>query len=590
MFNNIDFNNIDIGVDNFRTIRTSGSCYVDKTGFLEEFVSSRPKHVNLFTRPRRFGKSLALSMMDEFFNCQKDSADIFNGLKISSNTEICSNWMNKFPVIYLKFKDISGYEFERAYDRLKTEIIDVVAKHEYLLSNKDIGKTYISALDSIMNMQASDTQIENSIFVLSRALYIHYGVKPIILIDEYDNPLTKAYQYGYHKQMSDTIRTMFSRALKSNDYLNFAVLTGCMRITSESLFTGINNLKHYDITSQKFADAFGFTETEVVSLLEHFKMTQQLDEVREWYDGYNFGDSKEIYNPWSILNYIDDHINNNNAYPKAYWMNTSANEFAFELLKKNTEILSMDIDNLLKQQCIYKFVDSQLTYLDILKNEDATFWSIMHACGYLTTVSESIDKSYDEDNSNEDKLYRQKVYLKIPNKEVYIIWRKRILVHFENAVKKYSFEKFNEGFWNADSEVVENELTQFMEESSSAFDVGEYIYHAMLLAILSGFYNTKSNRECGLGRYDISVRDFDEMHRRGAIVEIKRVNDEKQLERYAKRALKQITDKKYDCDLRKDGCKTILHWGMAFHGKKCRALVHQISNARAYKRLPNEVQ
>lgn len=583
-------NNIDVGIDNFRTIRTSGNCYVDKTCFLEEFISSRPKHVTLFTRPRRFGKSLTLSLMDEFFNCQKESTDIFKDLKISGNTELCRNWMNKFPVIHLKFKDISGDRFELAYNQLKTELRDVLVKHAYLLSNNDIDETYRNDLHAVKNMHANDTQIINSIFILTLSLNIHYGVRPIILIDEYDNPLIKAYQYGYHKQMSDIIRLMFSKALKSNDYLKFAVLTGCMRISSESLFTGINNLKYYDVTSQKFADAFGFTETEVRSLLENYGLSQKLDEVRDWYDGYNFGDSNEIYNPWSILNYIDDHINNNNASPKTYWMNTSANEFAYELLGKNTELLSLDIDNLLKQKYIYKLIDNQLTYLDISRNEDSTFWSIMHACGYLTTISDAKDKNYASNNSNESELYEDKIALKIPNNEVYIIWRKKVLVYFENAVNKYSFEKFNEGFWNADSEVVENELVKFMTGSLSSFDVGEYIYHTMLLTILSGFYKAKSNRECGLGRYDIAVRGDDEMSKRAAIVEIKRVNDPKQLEHYAQLALKQIADKKYDYDLRQEGYKTILHWGMAFHGKNCRAIVRPVSNVRAYRRLPTGVQ
>ncbi len=575
-------NTINIGEDDFRTIREAHDCYVDKTGFLEDFINSRPKKVSLFTRPRRFGKSLMLSMMGEFFDCRKNSKEIFDGLKISKNSDLCSRWMNKFPVIRLKFKGIDGNDYQKAYDVLKDIIRYEFSHHEYLLENHTIPDSYREDINAIIKNYANDLQIERSIFNLSYAMHIHYGIKPIILIDEYDIPLTKAYLGEYYKDMIGIVRNIFDHALKSNENMNFAILTGCLRISSESLFTGLNNIKYYDLMSPTFADAFGFTEEEVHSLLKNFEMEGKFEEVQAWYDGYHFGKTAAMYNPWSILNYIDDHLEDMDREPESYWMNTSGNDIAYEILEKNSELVSFDIDNLLKEKCINKFVDMQSTYADLKKKTDSNFWSIMYATGYVTTASDAQLK-----NSNLQRLDK-KTPLVIPNREVHDIWERQINAHLEEAVAEYRFDKFNEAFWNCDEKTVENELNEFMLKSTSSFDVGEYIYQMMMLTILSGRNEAKSNREAGAGRYDISVCDRDDLPNRAAIVEIKKASNPAQLDVWAQKALKQIADKKYDFDLRDRGCKNILHWGLAFHGKTCRAMVRSISNARACRRLPRE--
>ncbi len=600
-----------IGSDNFRLLRLQNNCYVDKTYFLEEFIKSGPNHVTLITRPRRFGKSLAISMMNEFFDCQKDSRDIFDGLKISENKEICSKWMNKFPVIFLKFKDVSATKTDLIYDLLKSELREIIIYHDYLFNNNKINDVYLKDLDAIKNRSATDGQVVITLHILSRCLYTHYGIPPILLIDEYDYPLLKSYNSENDEDFFEILRLMYSKALKSNDFLNFAVLTGCMRISNESILNGLNNLKHFDIASSQFADAFGFTKTEVVSLLKQFGMTQKYNEIRKWYEGYNFGNVTQIYNPWSILNYIQDYTADKSSKPELYWANTSANQFALEILEKNTEILTLDIDDLLKNKYINKIIQNQLTYFDLKSNKDSTFWSIMYATGYLTTIpgtqqnldnygedSEiSIDYDYIDKNNYFDDSEDSEDYddfdletittpLKIPNLEVYTMWKTRVTRYLEDNTATYSFANFNEAFWDRNYKIVEKEITEFMANTLSSFDVGEYIYHTMLATILSGRYKVKSNRESGLGRYDIAVRDNNELKKRAAIIEVKRASDPQQLDKLARIALKQISDKKYDSDLRQEGYKTILHWGMAFHGKNCRAIVRPASNAKANKRLP----
>jgi hypothetical protein len=560
------FLKLPVGIDNFEKIRRNGFYYVDKTSLIEQLFSNWGE-VNLFTRPRRFGKTLNMSMLKYFFEIGTDRS-LFDGLHISSNEKICSEHMGKYPVIFLSLKNAEGLNFDTA----KYQMVELIAREaerfpflakDTNLSDRDREKYRVLTAFADGHYQMSDDVLYGSLQTLSELLYKHFNQKTVILIDEYDVPLDKAFQHGYYREMVALIRAMFGRALKTNEALAFAVLTGCLRVSKESIFTGLNNFKILSITDSRFDEQFGFTDKEVQKLLADYHLEARFSETKEWYDGYRFG-NVDVYCPWDVINHIDRIKDDPNARPEAYWINTSGNDLVKRFVDKANRTTRNEIEQLIAGNAIEKTLRLDLTY-DEIDNSIENLWSVLFTTGYLTQTG-----------MTEDGAYR----LVIPNREICEVFKLQIQEWFKKSI--FSNTEQLTAFWKAfeegNTDGVEMYLNRIMSNSISVFDIKtgegkkEISYHNLLVGILTGNADwlVKSNVEAGEGFADIIVETEDP--NAGIIVELKYTKNYDEMEQACKAALDQINDRRYQEYLLNDGRKDITLYGIAFCKKRCKAM------------------
>ena len=557
-----EWKNLPVGLENFQEIEKSGFYYVDKTKLIEQLFENWSK-VNLFTRPRRFGKTLNMSMLKSFFEIGADRT-LFDGLYISRNQKLCEEYMGKYPVIFLSLKGIDGLSFEAAKYRL-TELIGVEAERfAFLADSEKLTENERSKYRAIIHLvngkySMDEDMLVSSLQTLSQLLCRHYGQKAIILIDEYDVPLDKAFQHGYYKEMVSLIRGLFGQALKTNDDLQFAVLTGCLRVSKESIFTGLNNFKVYAADDVRYDEEFGFTNEEVKKHLANYNLQEHFEKVKEWYDGYHFGDA-DIYCPWDVINYVDDLLSDPNVQPKSYWINSSGNDLVKRFIEQADITTKDEIEQLIAGNAVEKRIRSDLTY-DEIDNSIDNIWSVLFTTGYLTRLGKA-------DNG----VYK----LIIPNQEIRE-WFNQIV-----ANNRASIDKINQGFLEGKAETIQRELTMFLGETIRVFDTKarneekEIFYHDILLGILKNYpgWVVKSNRESGDGFADILLKPKNPDA--GIIVELKDVRSLHDLDQACERALEQIKDRRYDTELREDGRNDILAYGIAFCRKRCKVVVEKL--------------
>ena len=559
-----------VGIENFQEIRQSDYYYVDKTKLIEQLFMHGGK-VSLFTRPRRFGKTLNMSMLRYFFSIETDKK-LFDGLYIARNRELCEKYLGQFPVIFLSLKGVDGLSFEGAAYCFAELVGSTARQFEFLLNSNalnDDNKAIYRELCTIGNNfnESTINKIKQSLKKLSELLYKHYGRKTVIIIDEYDVPLDKAFQNGYYRDMVDLIRGFFGEALKTNDFLEFAVLTGCLRISKESIFTGLNNFKVLSITDTRFDEQFGFTEAEVEQLLQDYHLESHLAEMKEWYDGYRFG-AADVYCPWDVINHVDILTADPGAKPQAYWLNTSGNGLVKRFVDKANKTTRAEIEQLIAGEAVEKFIRLDLTYDEVDKSID-NLWSVLFTTGYLTQAG-----------MTDEGAYR----LVIPNKEVREVYRLQIQEWFKETV--FSNTEQLTAFWRAvaegDTAAIEKYLNRILSNSVSVFDTRarkeekESAYHTLLVGLLAGNADwlVKSNVEAGEGFADIIVETDDPDA--GLVLELKYTKTAAELEQACAKAMEQIKDRRYAEYLQNDGRTDILLYGMAFCKKRCRAVVERV--------------
>ena len=552
--------NILIGGESFREIRERNCYYIDKTDFLVELLSNVPAKVSLITRPRRFGKTLNMTMLQEFFDIRQDSRKLFEALAISRNEGICDAWMNKYPSAFLSLKLIEGQNFDHALEQAASVISRLCIEHEYLVSSPDVSDADKNDLSALIFKQGSPALLENSLITLCRALHAHWGKPTILLIDEYDVPLARAEQNGYYKEMVGFIRNMLGAALKTNPSLQFGILTGCLRIAKESIFTGLNNFKTYGISDPKFSDKFGFTSQEVDTLLADVHFSDKKDVMREWYDGYRFGRNQEIYCPWDILQYVDDLQTDVLALPKTYWSNTSSNSIIRTFIGRTDLNIGEKFETLINGGCVEAKIAENLTY-DSLHSSEDNLWSILYLTGYLTKASDA------QISACGIRPVQGKTCLVIPNREVREIFIESISAWFTDSMLEMDRKPLFDAFWRGDAEDFMRKLSRILLTSISYHDYHEDFYHAVLAGIFVGSgYAVSSNIESGRGRPDIIIKD--QRNSRAAIIEVKHAKSASELPSLTDEAIAQIKDREYDASLR-GLYEEITLWGIAFFEKRC---------------------
>ena len=553
---------IPIGIESYKEIIKNDYYYIDKTLLIMDLLTQKSK-VTLFTRPRRFGKTLAQSMLRTFFEEEIDADDravdnseYFSGKKIMEAGAQYTGHMGKYPVIFLSMKSAKQPDFEMAYDSLLDEIIREYDRHRYLLGSDRLTGDIKERYSAILAGKAGKAAYAKSLAFLSDCLEKYHCQKTIILIDEYDVPLENAYFKGFYNQMIDFMRSLLESALKTNDSLQFAVITGCLRISRESIFTGLNNLEVVSVLDENYAEHLGFTQGEVDSLLDFYNVSCIKDDVKSWYDGYLFGDT-EVYNPWSIINYVKDTIYHNTEFPKPYWSNTSSNSIIHELVVKADSSTVQEIEHLLMGEAIEKPVHEDITYGDIHQSED-NLWNFLFFTGYLKAAGRSF---------HSDIIYLK---MKIPNREIRYIYNNTIQEWFHKKTEAADFSSLYRAILSGDTETAENFLKKQLRESISFMDSAEKFYHGFLLGLLGGLqdYRKKSNLESGSGRYDITLIPYDEQQP-AVILELKRAKKFTEMENLCREALHQIDEKNYADALIEEGYPIILKYGVCFCKKSC---------------------
>ena len=557
--------NLPVGIENFEEIRQLGFYYIDKTRLIEQLLQGWGK-VTLFTRPRRFGKTLNMSMLKSFFEIGTDKS-LFDGLYISGNKELCDEYMGRYPVIFLSLKGVDGLDFTTARRMLCAILKNEFDRHYYLKTSDaltDEDRTLF-----IKMLQGSDDNIEDSIRMLSKLLFKHFGQKAVILIDEYDVPLDKAFQNGYYKEMVSLIRGLFGQALKTNEFLQFAVLTGCLRISKESIFTGLNNFKVMSITDSRFDEQFGFTDGDVRKLLSDYGMDSHFDEIKEWYDGYHFGRA-DVYCPWDVINHVDHLRDDSDAKPQTYWINSSGNSLVRRLINRADSSTKDEIERLIAGEAIEKVIRLDLTY-DEIDNSIDNIWSVLFTTGYLTKIGEV--------RLPDSESYAYK--LVIPNKEVREVFVLQIQEWFKAVVanENDTMKLLSRAILDKDEQQIARQLNIVMGRMISILDtkapddMKENFYHGLLLGLLRGSnpgWLIKSNRESGDGFSDILITPEDPDA--GIIIEVKYAKEIKGLDAACEAAMEQIKDKRYDETLRDEDRCDILAYGIAFCRKRCRVV------------------
>ena len=551
-----------VGIENFEDIRKQHFYYIDKTKLIEQLMSNWGK-VNLFTRPRRFGKTLNMSMLKSFFEIGTDKS-LFDGLYISQNKELCEEYMGKYPVIFLSLKGVDGLTYDKAKKMLAEIIKEEADRHYYLKTSDRLTEEDRYSFQEML--VGDDENIENSLKNLSRFLYKHYGQKVVIIIDEYDVPLDKAFMNGYYEEMVTLIRGLFGQALKTNDFLQFAVLTGCLRVSKESIFTGLNNFKVLSILDTRYDEHFGFTDSEVKKLLDDYGLSSHLAEIKEWYNGYHFGNA-DIYCPWDVINYIDELRYDETVRPQDYWSNSSGNAIVRRFIDKADTRTKDEIERLIAGESIEKDISPELTY-DELDKSIENLWSVLFTTGYLT-----------HHGCTESGKYR----LVIPNREVRNLFIKKIREWFGDTSRNdgKKLEEFCNAFYEKNPMKIEQLFGDYLwntisiRDTAAAKEKKENFYHGILLGLLGYKENwlTKSNAESGIGYSDILVEIPD--NRTGVVIELKYAEDG-DMDTACARALEQIEEKNYVDKLKQDGMRNFIRYGIACYKKDCKVVCEEI--------------
>ena len=543
--------NIPVGVSNFEEVRKNDYYYVDKTGLICELLKNTATQVTLITRPRRFGKTLVMSMLANFFDIQKDSKSLFKGLEIINEDNLCRQWMNQHPTIFVSFRRVDGLNFSSAYDMLVSTISELYKKHLYLLDSTRINDYDKEILSKIMSGNPSTWQLKTSLLLLIQVMSNHYQKPVVLLIDEYDVPLAKASSHGYYDEMLDIMKGLM-QALKDNSHLRLAVITGCLKIAKESIFTGTNNFVSDTISDSRLNEYFGFTQKEVEKIFSDMNQTNHLDDAKAWYDGYHFG-SFDIYCPWDIMNYLCDLKFNPDTKPKCYWNNTSDNAIIRSFIDYAGKSITQKLETLLSGNYILQSINEDLTY-DYLHSCEDNLWSILYLTGYLTKATD-IDT-----DANTTALV-------IPNAEVKEIFKATIQKWFSDSTKTWNRKNLFHSVWNKDSSSLTKEMTSLLRKTISYHDYKEDFYHAFLAGIFTGAgYMVESNKEHGEGRSDVIVHDIE--NARVAIFEAKYSKSLENMEKDCDRALKQIDSKMYAKEF-EDDYDEILCYGISFFKKRC---------------------
>ena len=543
--------NLPIGTSDFAEIRREGWYYVDKTGLIRDLLNTRKAKVTLITRPRRFGKTLGMNMLANFFDIQKDSKALFEGLEVSKDQALCEQWRNQWPVLFVSFRRVDGLDFQGAYGMLEETISDLCEEHRYLLDSSQISDLEKSVMERLIWKKATDQELKGGLLRLTRMMQVHYGKPIILLIDEYDVPLAKASANGYYKEMLDVMKGIM-QAMKDNSALQLAVITGCLRIAKESIFTGTNNFVSDTITSSRLNEYFGFTQAEVDKLLEVTGLTDHAEDIKAWYDGYHFGEF-DIYCPWDVMNYLQDLQFDPLKKPVSYWKNTSDNAIIRSFIDYSGPSISKKLELLLSGGYIVQTIEEDLTY-DYLHSSEDNLWSILYLTGYLTRVREI--------PASDGALA-----LTIPNAEVQEIFRSTIQKWFKDSSQTWNRQAMFQALWAGNSETLTKEIGKLLRKTISYHDYKEDFYHAFLAGILASFhYSVESNREHGEGRSDIVV--YDEENSRVVIFEAKVAKSPDELPKACDAALRQIEARKYAEDFR-DEYDEILCYGIAFYKKRC---------------------
>ena len=551
-----------IGIENFADLIKDNFYYIDKTGLIRQLLTNWGA-VNLFTRPRRFGKTLNMSMLESFFSLESDK-QIFQGLEISKEKKLCEEYMGKFPVISISLKGLNGRNFEHAF-KMAIQLINAKARSmQFLLQSNELTETDKMAFSELLKFDMDESTLECSLKVMSELLHKHYGQQVILLIDEYDVPLAKAFEQGYYDQMVILIRNLFEQVLKTNSSMKFAVLTGCMRISKESIFTGLNNLNVLTIADVEFDEYYGFTDAEVRKLLEYYNLSERYEEIKAWYDGYQFG-NVEVYCPWDVVCHCKKLRTDVDATPQNYWINTSSNDAVKHFIEMSDNgTTRREIEKLVAGDVIIKEIRQELTYKEMYQSID-NIWSVLFTTGYLTQRGKP--------EGNRFKLV-------IPNLEIRSIYTEQIMSYFKKTVQKNGemMEQFCDALQDGNAELLEKILSDYLKKTISIRDtffkkpMKENFYHGILLGIL-GFkdgWGVTSNKEAGNGYSDIIVEDDEAEF--GIIIEVKYAENG-ELESTCRKALRQIENCKYDEELRDDGIDKIMKYGIACYKKRCKVLL-----------------
>lgn len=546
---------IPIGISDFEKIRQCGYYYVDKSKLIYEILQEESTEVTLITRPRRFGKTLNMSMLAAFFDIRKESKLLFEHLEISSDTELCEKWRNQYPTIFLTLKNIDGLDFSTAYNQLAYEISNLFETYDYVLQSNKISDNEKNTFERIKTRTATKIELYRSLQFLLHLLNCYYEKKVILLLDEYDVPLAKASANNYYDQMLEVIKAMMTTALKDNRSLQFAIITGCLKISKESIFTGTNNFVSDTITDSRLNEYFGFTQREVEQILKDVDETEHMSEIKEWYDGYHFGTS-DVYCPWDVMNYVRKLQYNPSAKPTSYWKNTSDNAIIRSFIDYAGSNITKKLEVLLSGGVIVQRIDEELTY-DYLHSSEENLWSILYLTGYLTSVREKSQRD------EKDGI----VALKIPNAEIKEIFETTIQKWFDDSVKMWDRKALFHAVWIGDTEMVMQEMNKLLRRTISYYDYRENFYHAFLAGIFAGAgYMVDSNKEHGEGRSDIVVHDT--IGAKVAIFEVKYSKKMENMEKDCERAIDQMEQRMYAKEYEED-YDTILCYGISFFKKRC---------------------
>ena len=547
--------NIPVGVSDFEKIRKNGYYYIDKSGLIVELLDRTGTKVTIITRPRRFGKTLGMSMLESFFDIRKDSKELFEGLEIANHQTLCDEWMNRYPTVFVSFRQVDGLDFTGAYDMLTWVISELYKKYLYLLDSDKIDSSDKDVAKQLVRGNASLKDTKGSLLLLTRMMQQHYGKPVILLIDEYDVPVAKANNNGYYTEMLDVMKGLM-QALKDNQALCFAVVTGCLKIAKESIFTGTNNFVSDTITNSRLNEYFGFVQSEVNQLLKDADMTEQTENIKKWYDGYHFGDF-DVYCPWDVMNYLLELQHNPKAKPISYWKNTSDNAIIRSFIDYAGSTITNKLETLMAGGCIVQRVDENLTY-DYLHSSEDNLWSMLYLTGYLT-------KAREEDYKGE--LPDGMLALMIPNAEIKEIFETTVIKWFDDSTRKLNRNALFDAVWNGDSESITKEMNALLRRTISYHDYREDFYHAFLAGIFTGAgYMVDSNKEHGEGRSDVVV--YDSINARVAIFEAKYTRVLENLKSECDIALQQIDDRMYAKEY-EDDYDQILCYGISFFKKRC---------------------
>ena len=546
---------IPVGVSDFAKIRNYKYYYVDKTGLIEDLLEKETAEVTLITRPRRFGKTMGMSMLANFFDIRKDSKAMFEGLEISKNEALCSEWMNQWPVLFISFRRVDGLNFQSAFGMLQETIMDIYGDHLYLLDSPRISGYHKEIMDRILRKTAPAEEIKASLLLLTKLMQTHYKKPVILLIDEYDVPIAKASAKGYYAEMLDVVKALM-QALKDNDALRFAVVTGCLRIAKESIFTGTNNFVSDTISSSHLNEYFGFTQADVDQILKDADCLEHAADIKNWYDGYHFGDL-DVYCPWDVMNYLRDLQRNPKAKPASYWKNTSDNSIIRSFIDYSGRSISRKLETLLSGGYIIQKIEENLTY-DYLHSSEENLWSILYLTGYLTQVRE-------EDLP--DPLPEKMSALMIPNAEVQEIFETTIQKWFDESAQTWNRKILFDAVWSGKAEALTEQMNKLLRKTISYHDYKEDFYHAFLAGIFAGAgYEVDSNKEHGEGRSDVVVLDPE--GDRVAIFEAKYSRTQDAMPKDCAAALDQIEDRQYAKEF-EDDYDSVLCYGIAFYKKRC---------------------